>query len=114
MCQRETPYEYVCTSICVLEVEIDFVCLSVHGCGYMCVLVLGAVCAHACVCREFYVPTPGPGGYDEGLKGNPRLDGGGGGGLSLLPGGSPWRSRASRVSALMRKHSDLLCICTGK
>lgn len=85
MCQRETPYEYVCTSICVLEVEIDFVCLSVHGCGYMCVLVLGAVCAHACVCREFYVPTPGPGGYDEGLKGNPRLDGGGGGGSVPAP-----------------------------
>lgn len=79
MCQRETPYEYVCTSICVLEVEIDCVCLSVHGCGYMCVPVLGAVCARACGCREFYVPTPGPEGYDEGLRGNPRLDGGVGG-----------------------------------
>lgn len=63
------------------------------------------VCVYMCIhsCRELCVPTPGPltsPGWRVVVEGP-----------SLLPDGSLWRRRASRISALIRKRFHLLCIC---
>lgn len=72
MCQRETPYEYVCTSICVLEVEID--CVS--ECAWMWVYVCACVgsCVHVRVCAGSSM-CPHQAQEVMMLRGNPRLDG---------------------------------------
>lgn len=123
MCQRETPYECVCvrartrthTCMCMLECETVCLCVDVNMSIRVCLLSEDCVCLCWELCVGVYECTL--------VKGAPCAQEIMGNGPVTIPGwkvgGGPCSQMGLRgegfwTPALIRKHSDLLCIGARK